>query len=83
MGLAPIGHVVTVDTAIGVNVNVSTSVTCSSGYTFDGLKSIIIAAIESYFSISPDCSGKCRLCNSKNIPNREQDFKCYRNSRHY
>ena len=49
IGLAPIGHVVTVDTAIGVNVNVSTSVTCSSGYTFDGLKSIIIAAIESYF----------------------------------
>ena len=47
-GIAPIGHTVTVRTADNVTINISTSITCQEGYTFDGLKPQIEAAMEAY-----------------------------------
>lgn len=48
VGVAPIGHVVTVNTATEVAVNVATKITCQAGYTFDSLKSSIEDAISAY-----------------------------------
>ncbi|MBQ3067857.1 MAG: baseplate J/gp47 family protein [Oscillospiraceae bacterium] len=48
VGIAPIGHIVTVNTAEEVPVNISTSITFKDGYSFVTLQSEIIAAIESY-----------------------------------
>lgn len=48
LGLAPIGHVVHVVSATGVKVNVKTSITFSSGYSWDNLTSTIKEQLESY-----------------------------------
>lgn len=48
VGLAPIGHVVTVDTVEEIEVNVSTSITFDEGYSFDGQKQKIIDTISEY-----------------------------------
>jgi uncharacterized phage protein gp47/JayE len=48
LGVAPIGHIVTVDTVEEVAVNVASTVTYDNGYSFSSLQSQIIAAIENY-----------------------------------
>ena len=48
IGIAPIGHVVTVDTATEIEVNISTSITFEEGYSFNGQKQKIIDAITAY-----------------------------------
>jgi len=48
VGLAPIGHVVTVDTVEEIEVNISTSITFDEGYSFDGQKQKIIDTISEY-----------------------------------
>ena len=49
-GLAPIGHIVTVNGAEEVSVNVTTSITYESNYSFDVLKTQIEEVIENYLS---------------------------------
>lgn len=49
-GLAPIGHIVTVNTAEEVPINVETSITYESNYSFDVLKAQIEEVIENYLS---------------------------------
>jgi uncharacterized phage protein gp47/JayE len=49
-GLAPIGHIVTVRTAEEVSVNVTTSITYDSNYSFDALKTQIEEVIKNYLS---------------------------------
>ena len=49
-GLAPIGHIVTVNGAEEVRVNVTTSITYESNYSFDSLKTQIEEVIENYLS---------------------------------
>lgn len=48
-GIAPIGHVVTVDGVIESVINVSTTITYQEGYIFDDIKSYIESAIDNYF----------------------------------
>lgn len=48
IGIAPIGHVVTVDTATEIEVNISTSITFEEGYSFNGQKQKIIDAVSAY-----------------------------------
>lgn len=48
VGLAPIGHVVTVDTVEEIEVNISTSITFDEGYSFDDQKQKIIDTISEY-----------------------------------
>lgn len=48
MGLAPIGHVVTVRSAVGVTVNVTANITFESGYGWDNLQSSIDGAVSGY-----------------------------------
>jgi len=48
LGIAPIGHTVTVRTADNVTVNISISITCQEGYSFNTLKTQIEAAMEAY-----------------------------------
>lgn len=48
LGLAPIGHIVTVDTTEEITINVSATFTFNSGYTFNSLKSQIEQAIGDY-----------------------------------
>ena len=48
IGIAPIGHVVTVDTATEIEVNISTLITFEEGYSFNGQKQKIIDAITAY-----------------------------------
>lgn len=48
VGIAPIGHIVTVDTATEVVVNVSTTITFQEGYSFNGQKQKIIDVISAY-----------------------------------
>lgn len=48
LGIAPIGHTVTVRTADNVTINIKTSITCQEGYSFEGLKAQIEAAMEAY-----------------------------------
>ena len=47
-GIAPIGHVVTVKGATTVQMNVSATITCKTGYTAADVKSAIQAAVENY-----------------------------------
>ncbi len=47
-GIAPIGHVVTVESAVGVAINVSTKITFASDYVFEDLKSTIKEVLEEY-----------------------------------
>ena len=49
-GLAPIGHIVTVNTAEEIPVNVTTTITYASNYSFDTLKTQIEEVIENYLS---------------------------------
>lgn len=48
MGIAPIGHVVTVDTAIEVPITITTSLTLETNTTFASIKTQIEEAIEAY-----------------------------------
>lgn len=48
MGIAPIGHEVTVDTVNEVAINITTSITFQEGFTFDNQKQLIKSAIEEY-----------------------------------
>lgn len=48
IGIAPIDHIVTVNTATNVKVNVTTSLTFDEGYSFNTLKSTITDTISAY-----------------------------------
>lgn len=48
LGVAPIGHAVTVDTAEEITVNISSTITFDDGYSFVTLKPQIEAVIDSY-----------------------------------
>ncbi|MGN0680281.1 MAG: baseplate J/gp47 family protein [Oscillospiraceae bacterium] len=48
MGLAPIGHVVTVQSAVGVPINVSTNITFEAGYGWDNMQNAIESAVSDY-----------------------------------
>lgn len=48
IGIAPIGHIVTVTTVDNVTVNISTSITFQEGYSWNTLKEVIEAAVEEY-----------------------------------
>ncbi len=48
-GIAPIGHIVTVEGVKSEEVSVSANFEIQAGYTFEGLKSEIMAAIGEYF----------------------------------
>lgn len=47
-GLAPIGHVVNVESAKPVTVQVTTTVTFEEGYSWSNLKSLIMDAVDAY-----------------------------------
>lgn len=47
-GIAPIGHVVTVQAATEVPINITTTITFQEGYSFNGQKTIIEDAIKEY-----------------------------------
>ena len=49
-GFAPIGHIVTVKTAEEVSIDVTTTITYESNYSFDMLKTQIEKVIENYLS---------------------------------
>jgi uncharacterized phage protein gp47/JayE len=48
VGIAPIGHVVTVDTVYELSIKISTSMTFDVGYSFDSLKTTIENTIKTY-----------------------------------
>lgn len=48
-GIAPIGHVITIEAVESQTINVSATVTCDEGYTTEGLTTQINDAVESYF----------------------------------
>lgn len=48
LGVAPIGHIVTVDTVEEITVNVSTTITFDDGYSFVSLQAQIRSVIEEY-----------------------------------
>jgi len=48
LGIAPIGHVVTVNTATEVTVNIATTITLDTGYTWEQVQGDVIAALEAY-----------------------------------
>lgn len=47
-GIAPIGHIVTVDTVNEVTINISTSLTFDEGYAWNNVQEEVTAAIEEY-----------------------------------
>jgi uncharacterized phage protein gp47/JayE len=49
-GLAPIGAVVTICGVCGVTIDIGTTITYDTGYTFDDIKSQIEAAVDTYFT---------------------------------
>lgn len=49
IGIAPIGHIVTVRTVDNVPINITTSIVFREGYSFSGQKSKIEEAMEEYF----------------------------------
>ena len=49
MGLAPIGHIVTVNTVELVNINISTSISFENSYNFERVKENIVSLINEYF----------------------------------
>lgn len=49
VGIAPIGHTVTVASATGVTINVETTLTLDTGYTPESVLPGVTAQIESYF----------------------------------
>ncbi len=48
MGLAPIGHIVTVRSAVVVPINISTTIVFETGYGWDDLRSAIESAVSDY-----------------------------------
>lgn len=48
-GIAPIGHVVTVEAATETTANISTEITFKEGYSWSGQKAKIVELIEAYF----------------------------------
>ncbi|MDD2402354.1 MAG: baseplate J/gp47 family protein [Clostridia bacterium] len=48
-GKAPIGSIVTVDTATGLNINISATITLNAGYTMEDAQTQAEEAIEQYF----------------------------------
>jgi uncharacterized phage protein gp47/JayE len=48
LGIAPIGHIVTVDTATEVIVNITTTVTLDTGYTWGMVEPDVLAAMKAY-----------------------------------
>lgn len=48
-GTAPIGHEVTVESATGVTVNITTRATLEEGFTWEGILSDVTDAVEAYF----------------------------------
>ena len=48
LGIAPIGHIVTVDTATNVNVNIQLNLTFDDGYSWQMLETTITDVIENY-----------------------------------
>lgn len=48
LGVAPIGHIVTVDTVNEVTINISTSLTFDEGYDWDNVQEEVTATIEEY-----------------------------------
>ncbi len=48
VGVAPIGHIVTVNTAIGVGINIETKITFKEGYSFNMQKEKIIECLGDY-----------------------------------
>ncbi len=47
-GIAPIGHIVTVESAVRVGINISTHITFSGGYNFEDLESSITKLLNEY-----------------------------------
>lgn len=50
VGLAPIGHVVTVQSAEEKTINITTNITFQEGYSFSGQSEAIKSAVESYLA---------------------------------
>lgn len=50
VGIAPIGHIVTVEGVTERTINIETNITFQEGYTWDDVKPNFIAAIEDYFN---------------------------------
>lgn len=50
IGIAPIGHIVTVDTVESVSVNVACTIVYDDGYSFNALQSQIESAISNYLT---------------------------------
>lgn len=48
-GIAPIGHIVTVAGVKNKTINISTTVTCKQGTTFEDVKPYIFKAVDTYF----------------------------------
>lgn len=48
VGIAPIGHIVTVQTADEVTISISTNITFQEGYTFEGQRTVIEETINDY-----------------------------------
>lgn len=49
IGIAPIGHVVNVETVTEINIDIGSVITYQDGYAFDDVKSYIESIIDSYF----------------------------------
>lgn len=50
LGLAPIGHRVTVTGVVSTTINISTTITYKSGYTWENIKTITEEAVDDYFN---------------------------------
>lgn len=50
MGLNPFGSVLTVASVTGVNIAITATITCDTGYTFEGLQTEIETAVDAYFA---------------------------------
>lgn len=49
IGIAPIGHVVTVAGVSEVSLDIGLTITCESGFTWDSISTLVESAIDSYF----------------------------------
>lgn len=49
LGIAPIGHIVTVEGVTEIPINISTSITYESGYSWEDIKPYVEEAIDEYF----------------------------------
>lgn len=48
LGLAPIGHIVHVESVAGTEINITANITCDTGYTFEDVKSNVTAKVAEY-----------------------------------